>query len=190
MANLEPRSEYEAHTYRSDVTGLTLALFFMVLARMQKGKVSSESYVTDCERACALANEEEVDTRLTKEHVDDWIKQISSENWAMGQDWWGSVPENVFERLGKSPTEEPVDDYDVELVRKKKRRMDSRDAEQDAEGTLLPGLGTMMQESIDWLNEDRRADYLDWRAAIEERLDRMDNGCTRTRMKAKGIAAR
>ncbi len=190
LANLEHSQEDEDHNYGNDVKGLTLALFFMVLSKMQTGKVSSESYLTDSGKACAVANEEGTDISLTKEHVDDSIKQISSENWTTGQEWWGSVPENVFDRIERPSTEGLEEDYDVEYVRRKKRRMELRDAEQDPEGLLLPGLGTMMQESVDWLNEDRRADRLDWRVGIEERLAHLGKNLSRTRAKAKGITAR
>jgi origin recognition complex subunit 6 len=189
LANLEYSQGDEDHTYRNDVAGLTLALFFMVLSRMQRGKVSRESYLADCNSACAVAKGQDIDTGITKQHVDDWIKQISSEEWASGQEWWSSVPEGVFDRVGKPPAEELEEDHDVELVSRKKRRVREKETEQDPEGTLLPGLGTMMQESIDWLSEDRRAEYLDWRAGIAKRLDRMDKGVGRTRTKVKASKA-
>lgn len=194
LADLKPGREDEEHIYRREVKGLALALFFMVLSRMQKGKVSSEGYVKDCETACALVNDdgdgEGEEVSLKKEHVDSWIKMIASESWATGQDWWSSVPEEVFDRAGKPSLEDIENDHDMESVSKKKRRGDSWETEQDPEHALLPGLGTMMQESIDWLSEDRRADYLDWRAKIEERLDRLDDNHGRPWSKRKGITAR
>jgi origin recognition complex subunit 6 len=190
LANLEYSQGDEDHTYRNDVAGLTLALFFMVLSRMQRGKVSTESYSADCNSACAVATGQDIHTGITKQHVDDWIKQISSEEWASGQEWWSSVPEGVFDRVGKPSAEELEEDHDVELVSRKKKRVREKETEQDLEGTLLPGLGTMMQESIDWLSEDKRAEYLDWRAGIAKRLDRMDKVVDRARTKVKASKAR
>ena len=194
LANLGPGQEDEEPIYRNDVTGLTLALFFMVLSRMQQGKVSSESYLTDCERACAVANGEDTNFGVTKDAVDGWIKKISSEGWTTDQEWWSSVPEDVFDRLRKSATEEseePGDGCQAELIsRKKRKRTDLGNDDQDPEGTLLPGLGTMMQESIDWLSEDRQADYMRWRAGVEQRLNQVNKSVGRTRTKAKGVTAR
>jgi origin recognition complex subunit 6 len=203
LADLDSKQDDdEDDTYRDDVTGLTLALFIMVLSKMQRGAVSSESYMADCERACTIAKEEgeeegEGDSNLnpTKEAVDEWIKRISSEGWTTGQDWWGSVPEGVVDRVGELSAEEREvrhdDDEDDELVARKRRKMPLGDGARDPEGTLLPGLGTMMQESVDWLGEDRRADYLQWRAGIEMRLPgRTGRDVGRTRAKAKGITSR
>ncbi|KAF7507758.1 hypothetical protein GJ744_010059 [Endocarpon pusillum] len=194
LANLGSGQEDEESIYRNDVTGLTLALFFLVLSRMQQGKVSRESYLTDCERACAVANDEDTNSGVTKDAVDDWIKKISSEGWITDQEWWSSVPEDVFDRLGKPATGEsvePEDGYQAELIsRKKRRRTELGNDERDAEGTLLPGLGTMMQESIAWLSEDRQADYMRWRAGVEKRLNQLSKSVGRTRTKAKGVTAR
>ncbi len=194
LANLGLGQEDEESTYRSDATGLTLALFFMVLSRMQRGKVRSESYLTDCERACAVANEDDTNVGLTKETVDDWIKKISSEGWTTDQEWWSSVPEDVFDRVRNLVTEEPeqVEEEDqAKLIsRRKRKRTDLGNDEQDPEGTLLPGLGTMMQESIDWLSEDRQADYMRWWAGVEKRLNQTNKSVGRTRTRAKGITAR
>lgn len=194
LANMELGQEDEESSYRSDVVGLTLALFFMVLSRMQRGKVSSESYLTDCERACAVANMENTNAGLTKEVVNDWIKRISSEGWTTDQEWWSSVPEDVFDRVRKPVTEEPEElkdeDQAQRIRRKKRKRTDLGNDKRDPEGTLLPGLGTMMQESIDWLSEDRQGDYMRWRAEIEKRLNQVSKSVGRTRTKAEGVTAR
>lgn len=193
LTDLNTGQEDGDHTYRTDVTGLTLALFLMVLSRMQRGEVSGEAYVADCDRACAVINEE-AGMHLTEEHVERWVKSIASENLAAGQDWWSSVPEGVFDRIENVPLEEVEDDHAVEHVSKNKkrrrRRVDAVEAEQDQEGTLLPGLGTMMQASIDWLSEDRRVDYLDWRTKIEKEIERLDSCRERTRANRKGVKAR
>ncbi|OQO04608.1 hypothetical protein B0A48_09530 [Cryoendolithus antarcticus] len=35
---------------------------------------------------------------------------------------------------------------------------------------LRPGLGTMFQPAVDWLSEERRADYVEWKADMLERI--------------------
>jgi Origin recognition complex subunit 6 (ORC6) len=109
--------EEHDNTYHHAVTNLILALFFLVLSKMQIGPTSSASYLADCETACAVARGEEEEeeeemeknkgastARLsgnpTKAPVDAWIKRISSEGWTTGQDWWSSVPEGVVDRVG------------------------------------------------------------------------------------------
>ncbi len=179
------------------MTGLTLALFFLVLARMQRGQISTESYLQDCGRACAVANEhdddedDDVNAHVTKEQVDEWIKTASSENWTTGQEWWSSVPENIFDRAVQEPMDGVEEDVDIDsnISSSRKRWRQTVDTGEDPEGVLLPGLGTMMQDSVGWLSEDRRADYWDWQADFEKRLDRMLNEHRRTkRTKGKAVA--
>jgi len=51
---------------------------------------------------------------------------------------------------------------------------DDKVDEDDAEGVLLPGLGTMMQDAVDLLNEERKLDYLEWKQGILGRVNQME----------------
>jgi origin recognition complex subunit 6 len=51
---------------------------------------------------------------------------------------------------------------------------DQQEEEDDPEGVLLPGLHTMMQEALDFLNEERTRKFQRWRKEFLSRLDRLD----------------
>jgi origin recognition complex subunit 6 len=185
LADLEYERRAEDAAHRKDATCLALALFFMVLSKMQRGKVINDGYLKDSERACAVANEDLPDGGVQKADVDEWIKRISSKNWATGQDWWSSVPENVFDRAGEPSADDVEDDYGTDLTIRRKRTRDQEFSKQDPAGKLLPGLGTMMQDSIDWLSEEKRADYLDWRELMENKLESLEIQSNKTPAKTK-----
>jgi Origin recognition complex subunit 6 (ORC6). len=61
----------------------------------------------------------------------------------------------------------------VKLPKRHDRTSDSKSRSSKPEsshGGLLPGLGTMMQDRIDWLSEDRREDFVEWKADIMSRI--------------------
>jgi origin recognition complex subunit 6 len=43
---------------------------------------------------------------------------------------------------------------------------------------LQIGLGTMMQDKVDYLCEDRQLDYLEWKAKIMARVEQIESGQT------------
>ena len=40
---------------------------------------------------------------------------------------------------------------------------------------LLPGLGTMFQPANDWLSDDRRAEYAEWRKRIDKDINSLES---------------
>ncbi|KAG8627953.1 hypothetical protein KVT40_003826 [Elsinoe batatas] len=50
---------------------------------------------------------------------------------------------------------------------------DEEDDEDTAAG-LQVGLGTMFQDAVDWLSDDRREEYREWKAGIMHRLDELE----------------
>ena len=87
-------------------------------------------------------------------------------------EWFQNVPEGVIDiedvNLGHDSGVD-TDDEDTVQTRKKVKQTAARRAEAlkpDPDGFLLPGLGTMMQEAVDWLSEESRQDYQVWKADI------------------------
>jgi origin recognition complex subunit 6 len=168
-------------TFRGPVMMVTIGVYFMVLSRMQKGKVTPETFLRRLGKALEVA---ELDT--TPEEVEEWIKKMNAEGWCRGQGWWDSVPEDVMDSE-EAEAEQLVDDVEEEEVvasRVRRRKVLEGDAEEDADDVLLPGLGTMMQDSVDWLSEERKLHFLEWKDDIMRRINTMDNG------KGRAVAVR
>ncbi|KAL1999046.1 hypothetical protein VTN02DRAFT_5152 [Thermoascus thermophilus] len=119
-----------------------------------------------------------------REDVDRWIAIIMDQGWATGNEWFENVPVGgEDDEAGRDAAEGDDDEEDVSggsAVGSKRRKglMRGRDLllKEDASshGGLLPGLGTMMQDRVDWLSEDRREDYLEWKDDIMKRVERME----------------
>lgn len=118
-----------------------------------------------------------------REDVDRWIAIIMDQGWAKGKEWFENVPvAGEDDEAGRNAAEGDDDEEDVSggAVGSKRRKgmMRGRDLllKEDASSHdgLLPGLGTMMQDRVDWLSEDRREDYLEWKDDIMKRVERME----------------
>ena len=188
LAALWPASDSnQEDDLRSTVSVMTIAIYFMVLTKMQKGKITPVVYLNRCEKAVQVATEMWSDG-VSKDAVDDWIKKMNDEGWCRGQDWWNSVPEDIMDvqahhggRVGEDLVEQ---DDTVGSKRRRRRLIDDDQGEDDKDGVLLPGLGTMMQDAVDFLSEERTLDYLEWKEGILESIKQMEKG------KGRGVSVR
>lgn len=100
----------------------------------------------------------------------------------LDMEWFANVPEKVAEQGEGSASEGGGRDSEDEgpvtprrrpaktpLRRKEKRggkQADGPIGEDVGAAGLFPGLGTMFQPTIDWLSDERRADYAQWKKDI------------------------
>lgn len=169
------------HEDKEDIATLVIAIYLLVLTRMQRGDMTTERYEKVCGLAIRLA-ELDGGTEKTKKMIESWIQRLHREGWCEDQEWWAAVPEEVIDVESAVDAEEEDDDDEEDMVvpgyqtrqpRGKRKneglKMDDRD-EQDRDGALLPGLGTMMQDAVDWLSEERSLEYLAWKEGIMKRI--------------------
>ena len=181
--------------YRELVIPLIVAVYFIALsrrrspARMSGTSVesSSSSYVDNGKRLDAKTFSEMRWAALSsaglpptqkrhRDDVDTWIALIMSQGWAKGKEWFENIP-----TAGADDTAEGnIDDErseEAELASSKRRKLrnshDLLQADESLRGGLLPGLGTMMQDRVDWLSPDRREEYIAWKAEIMKRIEQM-----------------
>ncbi|ETI20899.1 hypothetical protein G647_07242 [Cladophialophora carrionii CBS 160.54] len=85
--------EKEEKHLEEKITGLLVALYLMALTRMQKAsKMTTAVYKATCARAVAVLG-----YHPGVKGVEGWIRRINQQGYARGQEWFGSVPERVFE---------------------------------------------------------------------------------------------
>lgn len=150
------------------VSILTIALFFMVLAKARDSDIDPETYVAESERALSIAG---LDTN-TMDQLDEWIEQISENDWGEGQEWWQNIPASALPAEADIVDGSNEEDEDVVASAQKKRRFIYED--EDKEGVLLPGLGTMLQEQNDLLSEERRQNFGKWKTGIMGRIVKLE----------------
>lgn len=113
-----------------------------------------------------------------KVDVDQWIALIMELGWANGNEWFENVPmagdldgedaagaDSEKDNAGVMPKKAKFHGADSSLL------LSSRDS---SRGGLLPGLGTMMQNRVDWLSEERQEDFLEWKAEILQRIEKLE----------------
>ncbi|KAM3417452.1 hypothetical protein BST61_g5698 [Cercospora zeina] len=125
-----------------------------------------------------------ITTRSLKKPVDFYMLEAEDCGW-LDMDWYRNVPENVEEIAqhddegaemedesegeAATPRERPTK---TPLRRKEKHGgkaalpVDGLSEDDVGAAGLLPGLGTMFQPAIDWLSDERRADYSKWKKSI------------------------
>ncbi|PSK59223.1 hypothetical protein B9Z65_3547 [Elsinoe australis] len=109
----------------------------------------------------------------------DWFQKVTvgeedDDDDAMDID--GGTPKPV-----KRPNKTP-------LRRKEKhaaRPVNSEDEEEEFAAGLQVGLGTMFQDAVDWLSDDRREEYREWKDGIMHKLDELE-GAPNSGKKARG----
>jgi hypothetical protein len=177
------------------VVGLLVALYLMVLTRMQTAsKMTTSVYKSTCARAVEVLGY----TPGVK-GVEGWIRRINQHGYARGQEWFGSVPERVFDfdpdAVAADPDnveseeedgegdgrerrdeEDDEDDFIISGRRRRRKRETSVDGEgdEDPDAVLLPGLHTMMHHDLDFLGEERTSEFEKWKKQFLQRLDRLD----------------
>lgn len=129
--------------------------------------------------------------------VEHWRRLIADMGWAVGQDWLENIPwakaqdsdtsvgEGADVGTGHNMHDDDDDDDDVNgdfgVVSASKLRVNARSVAQRAKAKaidaarpgLLPGLGTMMQDRVDWLADHRREEFLEWKAEMLGRIEEM-----------------
>lgn len=176
LAELWPQEDV-GQSSEAEMTSLLVALYLMVLTRMQRGKMTTKIF-----RGVSSKAVEIFDAISSAQEIENWIKRVNSEGYCKGQDWWDSVPEDIFDfSLHNLEATEETDDNGVleeaeaadvddaeELAVSRRKHIDLD--QDDPEGVLLPGLGTMMSEAVDWLSDERKEAYQSWKRDILKQL--------------------
>lgn len=190
---LRTPGEEKSDDYKEIVMSLVVAVYFLVLARRRSPgpateNINAESAADESRKMDKKTFSEMRQTALSSlglsptekrhgEDVDAWIALIMEQKWAQGQQWFDNIPlagqrdEDFVDEHGHHGLEDD-DHMDASTPKRKRTKLFAQAG--NKEGVLLPGLGTMMQDRVDYLSEDRREDYLEWRTDIMRRIARMD----------------
>jgi origin recognition complex subunit 6 len=178
----------------ASTTALVVALYLLVLTRMQKGQLKMKTFHAVIDHAVEAFRISGKGVKLEGEMIQNWIRRANREGWAKGQDWWDSVPERTLDvgvnGMGGtdgddiemleddeddvvmlSDNEADVEAEDIVVGEASKRKLEVDLEQEDPEDVLLPGLGTMMQDALDWNSEERRRAFESWKKGIMKRLE-------------------
>ncbi|EEQ91821.1 uncharacterized protein BDCG_06941 [Blastomyces dermatitidis ER-3] len=126
--------------------------------------------------------------------VDVWLSIIMTQKWTVGTEWFDNIPGpakrvsddvngDLEAELAEGAGDQDDDDDDDDIVSPQKRRVIRRENQRRSEnggakanGGLQPGLGTMMQDRLNWLSEDKKEEYLEWKEGVMEKIRAIENG--------------
>lgn len=179
--------------FKELVYAMVVAVYFIVLARRRNPAPSADGEETDVDaqkmdkktftemRQTALTCLGLAADRRHRDDVDQWIALIMEQGWANDQEWFENIPLagelDGEDEHGNSYRDLDEEDAAFRGVRLRKAQdgvigAGSRSSRPDApHGGLLPGLGTMMQDRVDWVSEDRREDFMEWKKNIMSRIE-------------------
>lgn len=174
--------------FKELVYAMVIAVYFIVLARRRNPAPSADDEQTNADaqkmdkktfaemRQTALICLGLPADRRHRDDVDQWIALIMEQGWANDQEWFENIPLagelDGEDEEGNSYRHLDEEDAAFRGVKLPKRQdgpsgAGARSSRPDApHGGLLPGLGTMMQDRLDWVSEDRREDFIEWKKNI------------------------
>ena len=179
------------------VNALMVAIYFLVLARRRNPSLSTAHGDGNTVNGSSSNGTKKLDKKtfaemrqtalislglppMEKKHgydVDQWIALTMDLGWADGREWFENVPmAGEREEEDEDLAEEGLYDGDQDEGIPGSRRRDAEAllSEDISKTGLLPGLGTMMQDRVHWLSEDRQDDYIVWKADIMRRIKKLE----------------
>ncbi|KAJ5584906.1 Origin recognition complex subunit 6 [Penicillium hispanicum] len=177
------------YDFKELVYAMVVAVYFLVLARRRNPAPSEEGEETnnDAQKMDKKTFTEMRQTALTclglptdrkhRDDVDQWIALIMEQGWANGQEWFQNIPlageldgEDEEGNSYRNLDEEDAAFRGIKLPKRHSATNPGTNPGHAPRGGLLPGLGTMMQDRVDWLSEDRREDFIEWKSDIMARI--------------------
>lgn len=123
--------------------------------------------------------------------IQGFMAAAHAEDWLLGE-WYTSLAADPVDELDDGNDEDEVitrssgngKSQAKTPLRRKEKHANRPEDESDSAAGLKPGLGTMFQDAVDWLSEDRRDDYQSWKKQIYTSIERME-----TENRQNGVAA-
>ncbi|KAL3446839.1 origin recognition complex, subunit 6 [Aspergillus insuetus] len=169
--------------FKDIINALVVAVYFLVLARRRTPSESSGDIAQEETRKMDKKTFSEMrqtalvslglpsSVRRHREDVEQWIALIMELNWAHGKEWFENVP-HAGELDGDEAylSDEGGDDKRQRTLQGERGSLVLNDTRRG----LLPGLGTMMQDRVDWLSPENQEDYAEWKADILARIEQVE----------------
>ena len=164
-----------------NIPALIIAVYFFTTARLSDMEIKSEQLVEQIALSLNLVKElAEQGFQLgviTEVDIRAHMRQIALQKW-VEMDWFqniklGSGIGAIEDSLENAEPPSASDDDEEKVVVRRQNRT-SRDPKQVDREHLQPGLGTMMQERVDFLSDEHIRDYQEWQIDVMMRIQGME----------------
>ncbi|KAL8841179.1 MAG: hypothetical protein Q9170_001033 [Blastenia crenularia] len=157
------------------IEALIVAVYILVRTRLSGVETDPHGYSEQRNEAVDILSELRQDEAslavFDSSNVDDWMREINRCRWSE-MDWFENIGQGAglgVERAqgtDNDGSENSENDGEGDLLVSKHRS----DRETEEKPFLQPGLGTMMQDRVDYLSDEKRADYHTWKKTIVARI--------------------
>ena len=163
------------------IPALIIAIYFFTTARLAGVEIKSEKLVHQMAQALILIEEcaeQGVELEVVSEmDVRAHLRRVALEKW-VEMDWFrnielGSGIEANGDGADLASNPSPSENDEQDIVLPGRRRLRANPEEPDKE-YLRPGLGTMMQEKVDYLSDEHERDFQEWKMDITLRIREME----------------
>ncbi|KAI4214934.1 MAG: hypothetical protein LQ351_002649 [Letrouitia transgressa] len=159
------------------LVALIVAVFMIVRTRLSGKPTTPKEYPRLRDQALKIIREfpavKDIEDVNIAENVGDWMREIGKGGW-QGLDWFKNIGEGVGLAVEDLP--EIEENATLSASYGDQDELNSADrfmlnGSQTNRDYLQPGLGTMMQDRVDYLSEKRRIEYQRWKKDILRRAD-------------------
>ncbi|KAL8997961.1 MAG: hypothetical protein Q9169_002883 [Polycauliona sp. 2 TL-2023] len=177
--NQESMTEKDLETLRSwDIESLIVAVYLLVRTRLSGVHTSSSTFLEWRDTALRVLNQlqngGETSAAISPASVIDWMQEIKRGRWTE-LDWFANVGEGAGLGLDDAGISDVNDTDNSESDMDESVHGGRHEAwDRPEKPYLQPGLNTMMQDRVDLLSDEKRADYQIWKKDILARIDRME----------------
>lgn len=158
-----------------NLPALIIILFIFVSTRLAGTETVPAEYLDRRDRALrtikdALTHREEAVT-CTESDIDCCMRQVGEHKW-IEMDWFQNIRMGFDENVEAELREEFAHETEEGLLRIAGGRPDEFDSVN--EDYLQPGLGTMMDERLDYFSDNRRRSYEKWRNEVLQKINEIE----------------
>ncbi|KAF2813502.1 uncharacterized protein BDZ99DRAFT_496476 [Mytilinidion resinicola] len=162
---------------QSQTPALIAVLLLYVLARMSDQETTPEDFMQQRDKTvevlCGMDAAEQTDEEEMLADIDRFMRLAQSDGWVQMEWYLNIVAGEAEDELGQENGARGDGDAVVGL-RRRQRRTDV-DMQDYGDGERLEiGLGTMMQEKLDYFSEERRLEYLEWKEGFLARVEQLE----------------
>ena len=164
-----------------NIVALMITLFLLVLTRLTGVETGQAEYSQRKKLALEAVeeamNQKGESMKCNEANIDDYMRQVKTYHWT-DMDWFGNVAVGSGLLRQESDSEDPQadddagdDDEDRLLPQLSDKFVSSLSEEEDF---LQAGLGTMMDERVDYLSDARRRSYDRWKTEMLLKIDELE----------------
>ncbi|KAA6406775.1 MAG: hypothetical protein FRX48_09498 [Lasallia pustulata] len=163
---------------KDKIPAMVTAVYILVITRLSGVETSADEYSRV--RSAALQTLDSIEAgkaqreNVNGRDVDEWLREIRDREWT-SLDWFENIGEGAGLELDGIGVANEASEDDLGSEQKKTPvKQTLKGMDKSKKTTLQAGLGTMMQDKVNYLSEERRLNYVTWKQDVLARIDALE----------------